>query len=204
MRLDHGCWNGVHRIYGHTVLCVFRWEVIRLNSQLAVGGRGLTEGPVAVLWRHLLTMTRHHVVTVLGHISGEGDHIYRGRSAVMLSAPPGLPLDLLLSKTTAGSTERGTEHDGQAEAQHGHKDLKNREVAVHQQPGSSFRIRFKYCLRPDLSRPHLHERDCEVNRAEGSSTVGVRLTGQCSFIDCDKDHNVDKARSHSYTKYSET
>lgn len=78
-------------------------------------------------------MTGQHVIAVLGQTPGEGDDINGGWSAVVLCAPPCFPLDLLLSQTTAGPTERGTKHDSQAEAQHGHKDLKYREV--HQQPG---------------------------------------------------------------------
>lgn len=132
--LDHCCWNRVWRIHGHTVLCVCRWEVIRLNAQLAVGRRGIAEGPVVVLWSDFLAVAGQHVITVLGQTSRKGDNINRGWSAVVLTAPPRLPLDLLLSQTTAGSTECSAEHDGKAEAQHGHKDLKYRKV-VHQQSG---------------------------------------------------------------------
>lgn len=139
MWLDHGSWDGVHRIHGHTILCVSRGEVIWLNVQLAVGRGGLAVGPVAVLGRAVLAVAGQHVVTVLGQVPGEGDDVNGGRSAVVLAAPPGLPLDLLLSQTTAGPTEGGAEHDGQAEAQHGHEDLKYRK-GVHQQRGRNLQI----------------------------------------------------------------
>lgn len=133
--MDHSSWDGVHRIHGRTILSVSRWKVIRLDVQLAVGRGGLAEGPVAVLREVLLAVARQHVVAVLGQVSGEGDDVNRGWSAVVLRAPPGLPLDLLLSQTAAGPAEGGAEHDGQAEAQQGHEDLKYRE-GVHQQPAN--------------------------------------------------------------------
>lgn len=134
----------MRRIHGHTIFCVSRWEVIWLNVQLAVGRGGLAEGPVAVLWKVLLAVAGQHVVAVLGQISGEGDDINGRWSAVVLRAPPGLPLDLLLSQTTAGPTEGGAEHDGQAEAQHGHEDLKYR--GVHQQPVTTFELKLALVL----------------------------------------------------------
>lgn len=146
MWLDHGSWNGVHRVHGPTILCVSRWEVIRLNVQLAIGRGRLAESPIAVLWKVLQAVAGQHVVTVLGQVPGEGDDVNGGWSTVVLSAPPGLPLNLLLSQTTAGPTERGTEHDGQAEAQHGHEDLKYRK-GVHQQPGRNVELNLPLVLK---------------------------------------------------------
>lgn len=80
---------------------------------------------MGVLWGDLLAVAGPcHVVTVLGQTPGEGYNKDGGRPAVTLfTSSPRLPLDLLLSQTTAGPAERGAEHDGQAEAQHGHEDL---------------------------------------------------------------------------------
>lgn len=114
-------------IHWNTVLCVSRGKVFRLNAQLVVGRWRLTEGCVVVLRGHedFLAVAWHCrvVLTVLGQSSGEGYDINRGRSALLLAAPPRLPLDLLLSQAVAGPTEGRAEHDGNAEAQHGHEDL---------------------------------------------------------------------------------